>query len=75
MKAQEIYMQEILPIAAVAQPWQYPDLKVMVRGIKWILVGIWRPIRWLLEVIFTPPPGQEYIEESRNKVIRLIGHY
>jgi len=68
-------MQEVLPIAAGAQPWQYPDLKVIVSGIKWILIGIWRPIRWLLEAMFVRSPAQVYIEESRSKAIRLIGPF
>ncbi len=68
-------MQETLPIAAGVQPYQYPDLKVMAAGTKWILVGIWRPIRWLLEAMFVRSTAQEYIEESRNKAIRLIGHF
>ncbi len=75
MKAQEIDMQEILPIIAGAQPWQYPDFKMTVAGIKWIVVGIWRPIHWLLEAMFVPPPGHEYIQESRNKAMRFIGHF
>lgn len=68
-------MQEVLSFVMEGRPHQYPEIKTVVKGLKWLLVGVWRPMRWLLVAIFTPPPGHEYIEESRNKAIRLIGHF
>ena len=75
MKAQEQAMQEVLPFVMGGRPYQYPDLKIIVSGMKWLLAGTWKLIRWLLEAMFTPPPGQKYIEESRNRAMRLIGHF
>ena len=68
-------MQEILPFLPSSRPYQLPEYKVIVHGVKLLVVGVWKPIRWLLEAMFVPHPGQKYIEESRNRAIRLIGHF
>ena len=69
-------MQEILPFVIEGhRQYQVADFKVIVSGLKRVLVSAWKPIRWLLEAMFVRPPGQEYIEESRNRAIRLIGHF
>ena len=69
-------MQEVLPFAIEGhRPYQIPDFKIIVSGLKWLLMSIWKPIRWFLEAMFIPPPGQKYIDESRNRAMRLIGHF
>ena len=68
-------MQEILPFMIQAKPHVYPEIKSLAKGVKLVVVAIWKPIRWILEAIFTPHPGQQYIEESRNRAMRLIGHF
>ncbi len=68
-------MQEILPFAIQARPNLYPEVKAVGKAVKLVIVAIWKPIRWLLEAIFTAPPEQEYIEQNRVKAMRLIGHF
>lgn len=68
-------MQEISPIAIGERPNSFPERNMIGAGIKWILIGIWRPIQWLLEAMIIPHPGQKYIEESRDRARRLIGHF
>lgn len=66
-------MQEALPFYV-----NYSGLRLdrkIVQGLKWILLVVWTPIRLALDLIFTAPPGQEYIEESRLKAMRLVGHF
>lgn len=66
-------MQEILPLTI--QPTPYPDIRAVGRGVKQLFVTIWKSIGWMLEVLFTPPPGQRYIEEQRLRAMRLTGHF
>ena len=68
-------MQEILPFVMQARPHYYPELKIIAKALKKAVLGVWTAIRCVLEVLFTPPPGQKYIEESRDRAIRLIGHF
>lgn len=66
-------MQEVLPI--VIRPTPYPDLRLIGSGLKQFVLVIWTPVRWLLEALFTPPPGQRYIEEQRVRAMRITGHF
>lgn len=66
-------MQEILPITLKAKPIQFPELRTIISGIKWILIGVWRPVRWLLEAMLVRTTEQEYIEQKRDRM-RLICH-
>ncbi len=66
-------MQETVSFLVSGRP--YPDFKVLATGVKWVLIIVWKPIRWTLEAMFLPPPGQEYIEEARNKALSHIGHF
>lgn len=68
-------MQEILPFVMQARPRYYSELKIIANALKKAVWGVWTVIRCVLEMLFTPPPGQEYIEESRNKAMRFIGHF
>lgn len=68
-------MQELLNYVPVSRAYPYPDLKMIAAKIKWVAGGVWKPIRWLLEAMFVQHPAQRYIEESRDRLIRLIGHF
>ena len=68
-------MQEYLPIPYNPQPEILAIYRSMILGIRWIVVGVWTPIRWLLEAMFTPHPADQYIEETRVKAMRLVGHH
>lgn len=67
-------MQEVLPFAVNPANVRL-EYRAIARGLKWMFIGIWKPIRWLLEAMFTVPPEQEYIEQNRVKAMRLIGHF
>ena len=67
-------MQEVLPFAINPASMRL-DYRAIVRGLKWLVIGIWKPVRWSLEAMFTQSPQQEYIEQNRVKAIRLIGHF
>jgi len=49
------------------------DLKTCAAVFKRIAVSVWLRVRWILELAFAPPPGQEFIEESRMKALRCMG--
>lgn len=68
-------MQEALPINFSGSREVQLAYRNIARGLRWIVLGLWKPIRWLLEAIFTPHPGQQYIEENRLKAIRMVGHF
>ena len=68
-------MQEILPFVMQARPHHYPELKIIAKALKKAVLGVWTAIRCVVEILFTPPPGQKYIEESRARAMRLIGHF
>lgn len=68
-------MQEVLPVVVGHNFYPVPNFRKIGRGIIGILVTVWKPVRWLLEVMFTPHPGQQYIEENRVKAIRFVGHF
>jgi hypothetical protein len=68
-------MQEILPIVIQGRPFVYPEIKSLAKTIKVVVIAIWKPIRWVLEAIFTQHPSQQYIEENRVRAMRLIGHF
>ena len=70
---QEYIMQEVFPFPP--QPHALPDFKKIGNGMKRLLIAIWKPTRLILEALFTPPPGQKYIEESRLRAMRLTGHF
>ena len=68
-------MQEALPIGH-RSPKEVHDLyRDVTHGLKWLAVGIWRPVRWLLEAMFSAHPAEKYLEENRLKAIRLVGHF
>lgn len=67
-------MQEVLPFT-ISRASVGLDYRVIGRGLRWLVVGIWKPIRWLLEAMFTTSLQQEYIEQNRVKAMRLIGHF
>ena len=67
-------MQEALPFV-VNHANVRLEYRAIVRGFKWLVIGVWKPIRWLLEAMFTRTPEQEYIEQNRVKAMRLIGHF
>lgn len=67
-------MQEVLPVAVSHNFYPMPNFRKIGRLLIGVLVTIWMPVRWLLEVMFTPHPGQRYIEENRIKAIRFVGH-
>ncbi len=67
-------MQEIIPTIAAGCPYKHFDFKIIIGGIKWVLVIVWQPIGWVLEALIVPHPGQKYIEESRNRAMQFIGH-
>lgn len=66
-------MQEILPFVNQPHAHAYAVITFVAKPMKMVVVAIWKPIRWLLEAIFTPSPGQQYIEERRICAMRLIG--
>ncbi len=68
-------MQNILAIkGSVARLSMVPfDSKTCAAGFKRLAVSVWLRIRWILELAFAPPPGQEFIEESRMKAFRCMG--
>jgi hypothetical protein len=68
-------MQEILPFVIQGRSNLYPDVKAVGNAVKTVMIAIWKPIRWLLEAMFTRSPQQEYIEQNRVKAMRLIGHF
>ena len=68
-------MQEVLVIQRGAYPIILPAGRSIVSGIKWIIIGVWKPIRWLLEAMFVPHPIQRRIEENRVRAIRMLGHF
>jgi len=68
-------MQEILPFVVQTRPNLYPELKAIGKAVKAAILAILKPLGWLLAVIFTAPPEQEYIEQNRVKAMRLIGHF
>lgn len=67
-------MQETLPFV-VNQTYVRLEYRAIVRCLKWFVIGVCKPIRWLLEAMFARPPEQEYIEQNRIKAMRLIGHF
>ena len=67
-------MQEVLPFTVNHANMRF-DYRVIGRGLKWLFIGVWKPVRWLLEAMFTQSPQQEYIEQNRVKAMRLIGHF
>lgn len=68
-------MQEILPFVVHGRPIFYPEVKAVGKALRLVIIAIWKPIRWLLEAMFTTSPQQEYIEQNRVKAMRLIGHF
>lgn len=68
-------MQESLPINFNCQSEMQLVYRSIVRGIRWIAVGVWTPTRWVLEAMFTQHPADKYIEENRVKAMRFVGHF
>jgi hypothetical protein len=68
-------MQETLSISFNSHNEIQLAYRSIARGLRWIVLGVWKPIRWLLEAMFTPHPAEKYIEENRVKAIRLVGHF
>lgn len=68
-------MQESKPFINDGRPYQNPDFKTVIAGTKWVMVAVWKPVHWVLEAIFVPPPGDEYIQENRIKAMRFMGSF
>lgn len=68
-------MQEALPINLNNRSDVQLAYRSIARGLKWIIVGVWTPVRWLLEAMFTQHPADRILEENRLKAIRLVGHF
>ena len=66
-------MQEAIPVNFTNE---MPEIyRAIGRRLKWILVTIWNPIRWLLDAMLTEHPAQKYIDEQRAKGMRFAGHF
>ena len=68
-------MQEALSISFNSHNEIQLAYRSIARGLRWIVLRVWKPIRWLLEAMVTAHPAQNYIEENRVKAIRLVGHF
>jgi hypothetical protein len=74
MKTQEQIMQEVLPLLVKEPLYQFPEFKAIVSGGRRIVSAIWSATCWVLEAMFVPHPAQKYIEEHRDRAMRMIGH-
>lgn len=65
-------MQEALTIRSEEKLIEWLDFKNIFKGLKWILVAIWKSVRCLFEVFFIQSPDQKYLEEQRTKSLRML---
>ncbi len=70
---EELTMQEELPFVTEIKPVRPLRLKPLIKRVNWILLTIFTPLRWLIEIALFPHPVHEHIERERAKAIRMVG--